>query len=210
MDATEYLDAAAAAATLIASPEVALRWTEPSVLAEMTTGSLAGHLARQITLVLAQLTTPAEPAETITALDHYARIEWIGAPLDAEVNVGIRRDADAEAAEGPAALAHRTESAIASLRATLPDEPAGRPVYLPWSGWSLPLADFLLTRLLEIVVHIDDLAVSVGTAPWPVPEQPTDTVLQLLTRLAVRRHGSAKVLRALSRTERAPETIAAF
>jgi hypothetical protein len=41
-------------------------------------------------------------------------------------------------------------------------------------------------------------------------EQATDTVLTLLTRLAARRHGPAAVLRALSRAERAPATIAAF
>jgi hypothetical protein len=60
------------------------------------------------------------------------------------------------------------------------------------------------------VIHIDDLAVSVHTPPPQLPDEATDTVLVLLTRLAVRRHGTAAVLRALSRKERAPATIAAF
>ena len=41
-------------------------------------------------------------------------------------------------------------------------------------------------------------------------ERRADAVLALLTRLAARRHGPAAVLRALSRAERAPATIAAI
>jgi hypothetical protein len=64
--------------------------------------------------------------------------------------------------------------------------------------------------MLEIVIHIDDLAVSVQVKPPPLPDEATATVLALLTSLAARRHGTAAVLRALSRQERAPATIAAF
>jgi hypothetical protein len=77
-----YLDAAAAAATLIASPEVAARWTEPSALSEMAISGLAGHLARQIIGIPVRL-AQREPApagtEVITVLDHYARARWVGA-----------------------------------------------------------------------------------------------------------------------------------
>jgi hypothetical protein len=83
-------------------------------------------------------------------------------------------------------------------------------LYVAWRGWSLTLEDFLITRMLEIVIHSDDLAVSVHVAPSPLPEEPTAVVLALLTRPAARRHGAAAVLRALSRQERAPATIAAF
>lgn len=40
-----YLDVADAAAQLLAAPEVAARWEEPSALAEMSVRALAGHLA---------------------------------------------------------------------------------------------------------------------------------------------------------------------
>ena len=42
---------------------------------------------------------------------------------------------------------------------------------IPWQGWSLTAHDFLVTRLMEIVVHSDDLAASVGL---PTPEFPDD------------------------------------
>lgn len=100
--------------------------------------------------------------------------------------------------------------ALAELRRRLPTEPADRLVRAPWMTWSLTLDDFLLTRMLEISVHCDDLAVSVGVPTPPLPAAVTQPVLDLLCRLAVRRHGSTAVLRALSRAERAPATIAAI
>jgi len=74
----------------------------------------------------------------------------------------------------------------------------------------MSLGDFLTTRLMEIVVHNDDLAVSVGIPTPEMPARAFETVADLLTRMAVRRHGPTAVLRALSRAERAPETIAAI
>ncbi|HEX6524857.1 MAG TPA: maleylpyruvate isomerase N-terminal domain-containing protein [Streptosporangiaceae bacterium] len=213
MEAAAYLDAATAASTLIASPQVAAHWDEPSALPEMTVSALAGHLARQVTLIpgrLAQHDPLPAGTELLTVMDHYARVEWIDAPLDDEANVSIRADGADEAAAGPAALARRTADAVNQLRTMLPQQDGDRPYYLPWTGWALPLKDFLTTRLLEIVIHLDDLAVSVDCTPPPLPPEATDTVIGLLARLATRRHGTAAVLRALSRKERAPATISAF
>jgi hypothetical protein len=205
-----YLDAAAVAVRLLADSAVAGSWDDPSALDEFSVAGLAGHLARQITRVpdvLAQ-TPPDEPP--ITLLDHYARARWIGVDLHDETNVSIRRDGETEAAGGPAALATQTRAALERLREALPLEPADRVVHLPWGPWSLSLDDFLTTRMLEIVVHCDDLAVSVNVATPPLPPTVLDPVLVLLTRLAANRHGPTAVLRALSRAERAPATIAAI
>src|SRR6266545_4791594 len=75
---------------------------------------------------------------------------------------------------------------------------------------ALVLEDFLVTRMMEVAVHSDDLAFSVGVPPPELPACVLDPVLALLSSLAVRRHGAPAVLRALSRAERAPATIAAF
>lgn len=208
-----YLDAAGAAATFLAGQEVAAVWDRPSALPEFGVGGLAGHLARQITQVPVLLALADEGAtagrETISALDHYGRITWVGAPLDAEVNVSIRQESDDEAAAGPADLAKRTADAVAELRDSLAGRPGDSRVFLPHAGWCLTLDGYLTTRLLEIVIHADDLAVSTG-APFPLPAAATDLVLTLLTRIAARRHGPEAVLRAFARRERAPETIVVF
>lgn len=209
-----YLDVSAATAEFLGSPAVAAAWDRPSALAELAVSGLAGHLARQVTQVPVLLARTDDSVddghETISALEHYKRISWVGAALDAGVNVSIRRDSDAEAADGPVGLAKRTEEAIAELRATLPATPPERRVFLPQGPWYLTVEDYLTTRLLEIVIHIDDLAVSVGTQPSALPAEATDTVLTLLTRIAAARLGPETVLRAFARKERAPGSIAVF
>ncbi len=72
------------------------------------------------------------------------------------------------------------------------------------------LAGHLGGQILHVsrLLAADDLALS---ADLPTPEFPPhifEPVLDILSRLAVARHGQLAVLRALSRAERAPATIA--
>jgi hypothetical protein len=83
-------------------------------------------------------------------------------------------------------------------------------VLLPWQGWALATDDFLVTRLMETVVHADDLAVSVGVPVPDVGPGVLDPVLRLLTALAVRRHGQDALIRTLTRPQRAPDQVSAF
>jgi hypothetical protein len=180
-------------------------------LPEFDVGGLAGHLAYQILVVPQTLTGPAPQEQTIPLLEHYGRVPWIGAGIDDDINVRIRHGGEQEAAEGPTALAARVDSAIKELTYALVSAAADRPVRIPlWGPWSLLLDDMLTTRMMELAVHSDDLAVSVGIATPALPQSAVDTVIDLLARLAVRRHGPTSVLRALSRAERAPATITAF
>jgi uncharacterized protein (TIGR03083 family) len=205
-----YLEAAASAAALLADPAVAAAWQGASALPKLTVGGLAGHLARQVVGARQVLAAAPPDEDPISLTDHYARSSWVGADLDHETNVGVRSRGEQDAAEGAAALVDRVNAALDALRSALPAEPAGRIVHLPWGPWSLSLDDYLVTRMMEIAVHSDDLAVSVGVPTPPLPPAVLDPVLDLLTRIAVRRHGQTAVLRALSRSERAPATISAL
>ena len=84
------------------------------------------------------------------------------------------------------------------------------PILVPWQGWALTAHDFLVTRLMETVVHSDDLAASVGLPTPDFPDAVVTPVLDLLTTLAVRRHGATALVRTLARPQRAPATVAAF
>lgn len=208
--ADRYLAAAATAADLVSQPAVAQRWSDPSALAGMSVGALAGHLARQIFNVEALLAQGACDDPPISVLDHYARSAWVAAAPDDPANVVVRDGAAAEAAAGPAALAERARATLARLGDRLPGERPGRVVLVPWGPWPLTLPDLLTTRMLEIAVHNDDLACSVGLPAPALPDGVTDTVVVLLARLAVRRHGPVAVIRSLSRAERAPASVAAI
>ena len=63
---------------------------------------------------------------------------------------------------------------------------------------------------MEIMVHSDDLAASVGLPTPEFSEPVVRAVLGLLSAVAVDRHGQTAVLRALSRPQRAPDHVSAF
>jgi hypothetical protein len=204
-----YLSAAEIAVGLLREPAVASAWQRPSALARMSVGGLAAHLSQQIAFVPQILVSPVE-GEPITLLEHYSRVKWRGAGLDQETNVDIREGSESLAEHGPREVAEHAAAALTVLRRALPQEPAGRAVFLPYAGWALTLDDYLLTRMMEISVHADDLAVSVGLPTPQFPPAVSDPVIDLLSRLAAQRHGSTTVIRALTRSERAPATIAAL
>ena len=205
-----YLEAADSAVALLSTRPVADQWGRPSCLADWSVGGLAAHLASQVSLTARVLESPAGGQQPISLLEHYARAAWVGAEVDDEVNVSIRASADSLAAAGPAKLLAQTRQARADVAAALGKEPLDQVFVIPWQGWALTLRDYLVTRMMEIAVHSDDLAVSVGVEPPRLPDEVLDPVLTLLAGIAVRRHGQAAVLRSLARKERAPSSVAAF
>jgi hypothetical protein len=208
--ADAFLDAARRAQALLREPAVAQAWTEPSALAGFTVGGLAAHLGSQILTTARVIGEPPSTHELVPVLDHYARATWVGADLDADINVAIRNSGEEVAADGPQTLTARVDQALADLERALPEQPADRWVQPPAGPWSLVLQDFLLTRMMEMMVHSDDLAHSLNLPTPSFPPEVQEPVFSLLTQLAVRRHGPVAVLRALTRVERAPVSIAAF
>jgi len=205
-----YLEAAASAVTLLRDPAVAARWSQPSALDGFTVGGLAEHLGHQLFTVSQVLAAPVpDDAERLVLLEHYTKVPWLGAPLDSADNTAIRERGEASASEGPQGLAARADAELAALRTGLPAVSVGH-VLLPWTGWVLSLDDFLVTRMMEIAVHSDDLAVSVDVPTPALPPEVLGPVVALLSSLAVHTHGPTALLRALTRRERAPESIAVF
>ena len=150
--------------------------------------------------------TEIAPLECVDT--HYHRAAWVmsTSPDDPPND---RSTDDTEAALGPAALADRSSEALETVRQLLANGTARDVVPIPWQRWSLRRDDFLLTRMLEIVVHADDLVHSIGV---PAPEFSAEVfapVRDLLVRLAVKRHGQSAVISALTRSERA-QNISAF
>ena len=205
-----YLEAANAAARLIAAPEVAAHWTEASALTGLSVGGLAAHLAGQIFFIPGVLAEPIPEEPAISLHEYYALSSWVGSDLDTPFNKGIRSSGEKEAADGPAALAERVRKCVDELRNTLPDVES-RTVRRPtWGPYSIAFDDFVTSRMFEIIVHCDDLAYSVGLPTPEFPAPAVETVVDILSRIALRRHGAVDVLRALSRAERAPASVSAL
>jgi hypothetical protein len=197
-----FLRAARSARDAIASPEVAARWDDGSALAQFTVRALAGHLGRGAWVVEQYLDAGIAdtPVEVPDAAGYYAAVVLTPDPDDA-LNATIRERGEAEAAGGRDAVLERLDATLARLGDRLPALPADTRVSVIM-GVTLDLDEYLVTRIVELVVHIDDLAVSVGRdAPEPDPDAAT-LVVGALVGGARRRHGDRAVVRALTRRER--------
>lgn len=194
-----YLQVATVTAELIASPPVAERWYDQSVLPSFGVGGLAGHLARSILQVEWYLDADVAGAEPVTAGQYYAGLEGVH-EVDSELNASVRRRGEEVARDGPVPLAERTAAALNRLSTRLPAEPEDRRVEA--IGRVLLLDEYLKTRLVEMTVHIDDLGLSVGLSPPEVPTDAYGVAIETLVEVATLRHGPLSILRALTRHER--------
>jgi hypothetical protein len=176
----------------------------------MTVGGLAHHTVAQVAHVVRLLGQPPRDQEPISAPEHYARADWVSEDAEGETNVRIREASDQQAVGGPDGLRALVEDFLPRLEVALAAPRDPDTVHVPWQGWSLSTPDFLLTRMLELVVHSDDLAASVDLPTPEFPEPVFGAVARLLAVVSARRHGQAAVVRTLARPQRAPATVSAF
>jgi hypothetical protein len=196
---------------LATRPEVAEQWDAESACDAMTVGGLANHLVAQVGNAVAILGGPPSELEPIPLAEHYRRAAWVRSDLDEEANTGIRDSANLEAQTGAQALARRAADGLAGLPAALAAAEQGPDSRLiPWQGWALTAHDLMVTRLMEMVVHSDDLAASIGSPTPQFPDDVVAAVLALLAGVAVERHGQTAVVRALARPQRSSGPVSAF
>ncbi|MGW1085983.1 maleylpyruvate isomerase N-terminal domain-containing protein [Streptomyces sp. NPDC002596] len=196
-----YLLAAERAVQLLAAKEVARCWEEESVLPGMSVGGLAGHLARSVLQVEWFLDGQVLGAEPVSPVRYYARLVGTSVP-DSVLNVGVRARSEETAAAGPTVVGEQAQAAWQRLARRLDKEPADRRVaILHRPGEEMLLDGYLQTRCVELTVHLDDLALSVG-ARCPAPEAALAVAVDVLVAAARERHGDQAVLHALARRER--------
>ena len=183
------------------------RWNEDSALEGMTTGALAGHAARAVTLVRTYLEAPVGPSqqelvgEMYDAAGYFLSIPGLGDDLETDANRAVRRRAADEARTGPTAILAAVDESAQGLADVLARQQADRAIVV-LGGRPMLLDEYLTTRLVEIVVHSDDLAASLGRPEPEFEPDATDRVVGCLIEMAARRHGSLAVIRAMTRRER--------
>ncbi len=188
---------------VLAAPQIAEAWGRPSALEQMTVGALAGHLMRAVTSVDAYLDRPApEGAEILDAVEYFVSIDGIvGDDLNRELHASIRRRAEEASLPGHAGVVDQWDATLERLGVRLADVGPDHTV-AALGGRGLLVDEYLVTRLVELLVHTDDLAVSVGLPRPPFPADAESIVIGCLVEVARRRHGSAAVIAALTRRER--------
>lgn len=199
-----FLDAVAATGPLLSEPELLKQFDGRSALAEFTVRGLAGHLLRAVTSVEGYLDRP-EPdgagAKAISPAEYYAAAIGDESDINSDVQRAVRQRgleaAPDDPQELPAMWAAATERLSARLAAESPDR-----LMQVYGDLVLTLDDYLVTRLVELVVHSDDLAASLGVAPQPLNAAATGLVITTLVEVARIRHGDNAVVWALARRER--------
>ena len=207
-----FLTSARLVAALLTSEELRERWDRESPCAGMTLGGLAHHLADQVRVTRVFLSYPPSDEEPIGLHEHFRRCSWVHAPLDAEEHTGLRDEANADAAGGFDALAAMVREDLEELPAAMADAATRTPdaVFFPWEGWTLTTRDLLVSRLVELVVHADDLATGLDLPTPQFPDEVALAVVDALAGIAVVKHGQTEVVRALSRPQRSTGPVPAF
>lgn len=193
-----FIEASQLAIDLIASDVVAEKWTSPSALSGYDIAGLSGHFGRGLGTPLIYLAEPVPADEdVITPGQYFASVE----SDDDDLHTAIRARGQAAAAAGQGELVAELDRTLNTLTIRLDDEPFDRQIPV-FGGHVMFLDEYLVTRLVELLVHGDDLAVSVGVPSLDWPGEATDLVLATLVETAAIKHGPSALITALSRRER--------
>ena len=204
-----FFEAADAFSVLLDLPAVAKEWDGLSALEGYTVGGIVGHVNAAVGWLepLLETVAPAD-ARPIRPGHYYAGMKLDGSGESRHPMHDVVREMSEKAALlGPEANASKFRSLTDRLRVRLPAEGEERILDLaPTIPMFVRLVDFLTTRIVELVVHADDLAVSVGAAA-PLPKEAAAVVIEALVMAARAAHGDTAVLRALTRRERSSGAV---
>jgi uncharacterized protein (TIGR03083 family) len=198
---------------VVGSEAVADGWASQSALEGFTVGALAAHLYSAIRLFESALEKPEATYPHVGNLATFYGLNRVDSPaqLQADFHVAIRTHAGRLAEQGPAVIAGKFEALVTRLRPALAGVPMARLVPV-WriEGGATHLSDYLRTRVVELAVHADDLAISVDT-DIVMPENVASVAFAVFLELARARSGDVAVMRTFARRERGdPEVLRIF
>jgi len=198
-----FLTTARVVRSAIGDDLVAQAWDRPSILEDQRVGGIAGHLARGGVWVVDDYLNaeiPDAPRLRSAAVYFAQSAEF----LNAEDHRLIRERGAQVAARGHRDVCATLDARLAALTDRLVDEPAGRIVGAAGGVAVMTLDSYLETRIVEQVVHLDDLARSVQREPWTVPDAAVGLAIHIGVDIARLRHGATQTLRMLYRSRLDP------
>jgi hypothetical protein len=204
-----FIEASLYVGTVLASDEVRTAWVNPSVLGMMRVGDICGHVFLIVRRVGKRLESAREAADQAAVADP-GEWTWSRAETKADLELPqhrqVRLDGAHVAAWGWKDVHDAYDSRVDYVSGLLRQ---GLPPATDVSGRRLPFSEYLVTRVVELVVHADDVACSVGVVSAP-PDLACTVALDGLIEGSRSMHGDVALLRALSRVERAPDNISVF
>lgn len=204
---TLFLNLGDSVAKLLALPELADRWDDKSALDGLTIGAVAAHLGRAFTTTWLYIQAdPVDAASAIPAPTYFARVLRGSAEEIAELNATIAQRAGDDAEKGFEGVLDVHRSTLKDLRLQFIGERADRGIEV-LDGMIMHLDDYLITRMVEAVVHSDDLCASLGIETPAFETEAVDLVMGAIVGVARERHGDLAILRAFTRGERSTDGL---
>jgi Mycothiol maleylpyruvate isomerase N-terminal domain len=199
-----FLLAGRHAEAVLGDHRVGSAWDSPSALPRMDVGAVAGHLFLVVRRVDKHLDRAQPPVSPVTS-DTYPTVS-VARPddLDLEVHRRVRRDGRHVAAWGWSAVVDALGQRLVKLDSRLT---APLPSAIAFGDRSIDFGEYLASRVVEVLVHTDDLAASVGLDDVRPPPPAVDAALAFLVAAARRSHGDLAVLRAFTRRERIDDSV---
>jgi Mycothiol maleylpyruvate isomerase N-terminal domain len=197
-----FFDEVSRADAVVRLPAVSARWSEASALDGMTVGDLTAHLTRAATTTSTYLDGESASGKPVSVSEYFVTLLDAPADLESPVNRGVRERSRTEASDGYAEVVVHWDKVLSRLEHQLAGVDLGR-LIVAAGGLIVRVDDYLVTRILELCLHSDDLAVSVNTAAPEIPDEVAAIVAHALVDIARERYGNRPVLLALARRERA-------
>ncbi|MEV0263041.1 sterol carrier family protein [Streptomyces sp. NPDC050617] len=151
-----------AVGTLCAAPDAEPLLAARSRLGEWTVRDLIVHIAVCLETLPRALAERPAPAAAELDLQRYLAALREQADDIAAATVAESAELAAAGEPGPEAVVARLDAAVGRLTAAVAE--AGPTTLVPTDYGAMTVNDFLVTRLLETVVHADDLTAATGTA----------------------------------------------
>ena len=198
-----FVETARVVEIAIADDAVGRAWDEPSVLEEQLVGGIAGHLARGGVWVVDEYLSADLPdtPRVDSAAEYFARLMDSSSATDHRL---IRERGALIAGAGQHDLCAALTTRLDALAARLTEEPSERILGVVGGALTMPLDEYLKTRIIEQIVHLDDLARSVDRDPWDVPFAAQDLAIHLGVDIGRIRSGATEMIRALYRSRLDP------
>jgi hypothetical protein len=204
-----FVDAAHHAGGMLADHAVEDSWSAPSVLAEMTVGAVAGHIFLVLRRALQHLDDPQPDPSDVAPQPR----RWTWSRVDSEADLQrlehlqVRLDGEKVSRWGWAAVVGGYRQRLQEFESRVEmSEPSAVLV----GGLHLSFEHYMATRVVEMLVHADDLGSSAAIQASTPPPASMDVALPLLFSDARSLYGDVAMMRALARRERAPGTISVF
>jgi hypothetical protein len=200
-----FRDATDAAVRVVNHETVARNWAGRSALDGFTVGGLVSHLYAATRRTEIVLDEPVLEEGTSLGLSEFYGANRVNRPDDLAEgpHLLIREDGERRAKQGYEAVTRRFQELVTRLNERLPNEsPELRVPVLLVAGGVTSLGTYVVTRIIELVVHGDDIASSVDLPAPQISSQTGSLVLGALVEIARARCSDLEMIRAFTRRER--------